>query len=113
MAEKFGGRALLTSKNPDENEIKAVSEKAADADSIVISTYNGHLQPGQLELVRALAEKQLPVAVVALRNPYDLAELPENAVGIAAWDNSLMTLKVLEEMFRGEWQPTGNLPIRL
>lgn len=113
MAEKFGGRALLTSKNPDENEIRAVSEKAAGADSIVISTYNGHLQPGQLELVRALAEKQLPVAVVALRNPYDLAELPENAVGIAAWDNSLMTLKVLEEMFRGEWQPTGSLPIRL
>lgn len=113
MAESFGGRALTASRNPDEKEIARILSAAEGADSIVISTYNAHLQPGQRELVRVLSEKGLPLLAVALRNPYDLADLPENVTGIAGWDNSLETLGLLKELLKGEWTPEGRLPIQL
>lgn len=113
LAERFGARGFVTSKDPDAKEISRVISAAEGADNIVVSTYNGHLQPGQGKLVEALAGKGIPVLVAALRNPYDLAKLPENAVGIAAWDNSLETLELLAELFRGEWIPAGRMPVRL
>lgn len=113
MAEKFGGTARVSSKNPDEKEISSILSAAEKADNIVVSAYNGHLQTGQMELIRALSGKGVPVAVIALRNPYDLENLPENVTGIAAWDNSLETLELLEELLRGQWTSEGTLPIRL
>lgn len=113
MAEKFGGKAQLTSKNPDENEISAILSAAEGADSIVVSTYNSYMQPGQMELIRALSGKKVPLLVAALRNPYDLADLPENAAGIAAWDNTPETLELLEEVFRGQYVPEGKLPLKI
>lgn len=113
MKERFGGKAVVSSKDPDRKEIDDILTAAEGADSIVVSTYNAHLQPGQMELVRALAKKGVPMIVTALRNPYELAQLPEGVTGIAAWDNSLMTLEILAEVFRGDWKPTGKMPIRL
>ncbi len=55
--------------------------------SIVIGTYNGHLHPQQLEMVKALAQNSgKPVTVVALRNPYDLFPLPETIYTLAAYE---------------------------
>lgn len=113
MADKFGGRGLSASKNPEEKEIGEILSASEGADNIVISTYNGHLQPGQMKLIRALSAKGLPVLAVALRNPYDLAKLPENAAGIAAWDNSVETLELLAEVLGGKRLPEGRLPVRL
>lgn len=113
MKERFGGTAMAASKNPTPEEIRTILEAAEGADSIIISTYNAHLQPGQSELVETLSEKGVPTAVVALRNPYDLADLPKGVTGIAAWDNSVMTLEILEEVLRGEWKPAGRMPVRL
>ena len=51
----------------------------------MIGTYNGHLHPQQLEMVKALAQNSgKPVTVVALRNPYDLFPLPEPIYTLAA-----------------------------
>lgn len=54
-----------------------------------------------------------PVMVIAMGNPYDLEGLSKNVTGIAAWDNSLMTLELLVEMLQGKWVPEGKLPIHL
>lgn len=113
LAKGFGARGLITSKDPDGAEISRVLSVLEGAESVVVSTYNGHLQPGQRKLVEALGEQGIPLLVVALRNPYDLADLPENATGIAAWDNSLETLELLTELLRGEWQPEGRMPVGL
>ena len=63
--------------------------------------------------MEALSGLGVPVVAVALYSPYDLKDLPEGVTGIAAWDNTPMTLQALEELFRGEWQPTGRMPIKL
>ena len=53
------------------------------------------------------------MTVVAMRNPYDLKMLPEGVTGIEAWDYLPQTLELLAEILRGEWKPTGKMPISI
>ncbi len=113
MAARLGGRGLVTSKDPGPEEIRAAVEAARGSTSIFANTYNGHLFPGQLELVRALSGLGVPMAATALRDPYDLRSVPEGAAAIAAWDYALPTLEVLVPVLSGKEVPAGRLPVAL
>lgn len=112
MKAAFGAPGLVTSKNPDVEEIAAVVKQAEGWEQIVFSTCNGHLFQGQIALAEALAKTGKPLTVVALRNPYDIPLLPECACKIAAFDYTTPALAALEEVFRGG-EMTGILPVRL
>ena len=112
MASVFGGRAMVTSKDPDTAEIRAAAEAAASCNRIVLGTSNAHLFRGQLALAKALAATGKELTVVTLRNPYDIPLLPECACKIAAYDYSAPCFRGLEEVFRGG-AVTGRLPVTL
>jgi len=112
MAEAFGGGAAVTSRNPDEEEIRSVAEAASRYERIVLGTVNAHLSRGQLALAEALAATGKPLTVVTLRNPYDIPLLPECACKIAAYEYSVACFKGLEAVFRGG-EMTGVLPVKL
>ena len=112
MAAAFGGKAVVTSKDPEEAEIRAVAEEASRYDRIVLGTCNAHLFRGQLALAKALAETGKELTVVTLRNPYDLPLLPDQACKIAAYDYTTPCFRALEEVFRGGAM-TGRLPVKL
>ena len=112
MAKAFGGTGLVTAKDPTDAEIQQAVAQAKAFDSIVMSTCNGHLFPGQLALARALAELGKPMMVVALRNPYDIPALPDCACKLACYDYSVPALKALAAVFRGE-KATGVSPVAL
>lgn len=112
MARIFGGKSLVTSKDPDGAEIRRAVAQAEGCGKIILGTCNGHLFRGQLELARALAETGKPMAVAALRNPYDLAELPEGLWKLACYDYSQPALLALAEVFRGG-PAEGSCPVEL
>lgn len=113
MASRLGGRGLVTAKDPGPEEIRRAADAARGSTSIFVNTYNGHLFPGQLELVRALGELGVPMAVTALRDPYDLRHVPEGAAAVAAWDYAVPTLEVLAPILAGKSAPAGRLPVDL
>lgn len=113
MARELGGTALVTAKDPDSGQIAAAVKAAAGASAVIVNTYNGHLFPGQLALVRALGETGLPMAAVALRDPYDLRAVPARAAAIAAWDYSPMTLRALAPVLAGRRPASGRVPVKL
>ena len=112
MAKAFGATGLITSKDPDAEEIQKVAAQAAAYDQIVLSTCNGHLFKGQIALAEALAATGKPLTVVALRNPYDISMLPDCACKIAAYDYTTPAFRALEEIFRGG-EMTGVAPVAL
>ena len=112
MAAAFGGKAMVTSKDPDEAEINAVVAASAPYAQIVLGTSNAHLLRGQLDLAHALARTGKELIVVALRNPYDIPLLPDCACKIAAYDYSAPCFRALEEVFRGG-AASGILPVKL
>ncbi len=113
MAARLRGTCFDVSADPEEAQIAEAVERARGASSIVVSLFAARAQEGQQRLVRELTALGVPVIAVALYSPYDLKDLPAGVTGIAAWDNTPMTLQALEELFRGGWQPTGRMPIKL
>ena len=112
MSKAFHAQGVVTSKDPDAQEIDAVAAQAARFDQIILNTCNGHLFQGQIALAKALAQTGKPLTVVALRNPYDIPMLPDCRCKIAAYDYSTPAFQALEEVFRGG-EMTGKAPVSL
>lgn len=112
MAEAFGGGAMVTSRDPGEEEIHQAVRQAQRYSQVILNTCNGHLFRGQIALAEALAKTGKPLTAVALRNPYDIPLLPETACLIAAYDYTAPVFAALEEIFRGG-EMTGVLPVAL
>ena len=112
MANAFGAESFVTGKDPDEEEIRAALRQAENCEKIILGTCNGHLFRGQLALAEALAATGKPMAVAALRNPYDLSRLPETVWKLAAYDYAVPAFRALEDIFRGG-KATGVCPVKL
>lgn len=111
MAQALGGRALTTSDDPDAGEIAAAVQGAAESSCIVLGTCNAHLKPGQLALMEALGALGKPMVVVALRNPYDLRNLPQGAAGVAAWEYTVRALEALVPFLGKKREFAGQMPL--
>ncbi len=112
MGQAFGAKFLVTPKDPSPEEIRLAVQQAESGDKIVLGTCNAHLFRGQLALAQALAATGKPMAVVALRNPYDLSPLPDTLWKLAAYDYSEPALAALSEVLRGAL-PKGCCPVAL
>lgn len=112
MAAHFGAESLVTSKDPTAEEIQRAARQAAGAEKIVLGTCNGHLFPGQKALISALCDLHKPMAVVALRNPYDLSGLPEDIWKLCTYDYEEPALAAVAEVLSGG-AATGVCPVKL
>lgn len=110
LHDAFGGPYRVISRDPDAREIQETAEAAADCDKVVVATLNGHLHPGQLALVRALAQTGKRVMAVAMRNPYDLFALPEGVAKVAAYDFTPAARQAVIDVLRGG-ACMGRLPV--
>ena len=105
------GTALVTDKDPGDAEIAEVVSQAAAHSCIVLGTYNGHILQGQLRLAKALAATGLPMILVALRNPYDLRNMPDHVAALAGWEYTRPMFDALWPVLNGTARPTGKLPL--
>jgi len=114
FAEKFSGNYRETPVNPNAAEIAGIVSALPPVSSIVLGTYNGHINRGQIDLAIALSEaaqkRKVPFMVVALRNPWDLSLLPQGVYGLAAWEYSKKSFDAVAAVFRKEFNPSGSLP---
>jgi beta-N-acetylhexosaminidase len=114
FAAALGGSFLESPVNPESADIARLIAGISEASSIVLGTYNGHLNRGQLVYAGALNEEAkhrgIPFAVLALRNPWDISLLPDDVWGIALWEYSLQSFEAAAAAFRGEFVPNGRLP---
>ena len=94
---------------PGGDDIDRVVTMARSADVVVIGTTNLFAYPEQVELVKAIA-KSKPVAVVALRGPYDILSVPEVPAYLCAYDSREPSLTAAAEVLLGERKPSGSLP---
>ncbi|MCL2834069.1 MAG: beta-N-acetylhexosaminidase [Treponema sp.] len=90
FADKFGGSYIENSVNPDKAEIDHILSNRPQSSSIVLGTYNGHLNRGQIDLAAMLSQaaksRSIPFIAMALRNPVDLDLYPPDAYGMVLWE---------------------------
>lgn len=111
---RAGVREHKITTQPSYNEVDEILKNVSEEDQIIVCTYTsaGHLPKGQHHLVQKLSEKY-SLIVVALRNPYDLLEIPTPGSYICTYENTPAVVRALSLVLTGELQPTGRLPVSL
>ncbi|MFJ3716737.1 glycoside hydrolase family 3 N-terminal domain-containing protein [Streptomyces sp. NPDC090057] len=107
----FTATALSTGTAPSATVIGKAVAAAADADAVVVATYNVTAGSSQRTLVEQLLATGKPVVAVAVRNPYDVAQLPAVKGFLATYSWTDVELRAAARVIAGRVAPHGRLPV--
>ncbi|MFD1663513.1 glycoside hydrolase family 3 protein [Streptomyces caeni] len=107
----FTATALSTGTAPSKAAIARAVTAAGDADAVVVGTYNVGAASPQRTLVDQLLATGKPVIAVAVRNPYDVAQLPEVDACLASYSWTDVELRAAARVIAGRVRPRGRLPV--
>ncbi|AOS61128.1 glycoside hydrolase family 3 protein [Actinoalloteichus hymeniacidonis] len=104
---------LPTTTSPSETEIEEAVDSAADHDLAIALTNAAwnESKSGQLDLVRSLAESEVPLVAVATRDPYDAAYVDEATTWLATHSIGRQAMESLTKVVLGEIAPVGELAV--
>ncbi|MEU5535294.1 glycoside hydrolase family 3 protein [Streptomyces sp. NPDC020362] len=107
----FTATALSTGTAPSAATIARAEAAAQDADAVVVGTYNVTANSSQRPLVERLLATGRPVVAVAIRNPYDVAQLPAVKGYLASYSWTDVELRAAARVIAGRVDPRGRLPV--
>ncbi|MEU5110452.1 glycoside hydrolase family 3 N-terminal domain-containing protein [Streptomyces longwoodensis] len=107
----FTATALSTGTAPSAATIARAVAAAGEADAVVVATYNVTATSPQKTLVEQLLATGRPVVAVAVRNPYDVAQLPGVAAYLATYSWTDVELRAAARVIAGRVRPRGKLPV--
>lgn len=107
----FTATALSTGTAPSQAAIAQAVTAARDADAVVVGTYNVTAASSQRILVEQLLATGKPVVAVAIRNPYDVAQLPTVKGYLASYSWTDVELRAAARVIAGRVSPRGRLPV--
>ena len=99
MQQCFGGEAIECSMNTTEKEMQDCIDRAKGKSSLVVGTLNAHLQPGQCRLLEALSSLNIPLAHIALRNPYDLEKTSDEVFKLPLYEYTVRAMEKAKQYF--------------
>ncbi|WP_369259560.1 glycoside hydrolase family 3 protein [Streptomyces sp. R35] len=107
----FTATALSTGTAPSTATIAKAVAAARDANAVVVGTYNVTATGSQKTLVDQLVATGVPVIAIAIRNPYDVAQLPGVGACLAAYSWTDVELRAAARVIAGRRHPRGTLPV--
>ncbi|MFF4500075.1 glycoside hydrolase family 3 protein [Streptomyces sp. NPDC001401] len=107
----FTATALSTGTAPSAATIATAVAAAQDADAVVVGTYNLTSGSSQRTLVEQLVATGRPVVAIAIRNPYDVAQLPSATAHLASYSWTDVELRAAARVIAGKAAPRGKLPV--
>lgn len=93
--------------------LQAVLAQVATSDLLLLGTRNAHLLPEQLVQAKGLMQAVDRTIHLCLRNPYDALALPGAETVLCSCGDSTPSLEAIIDALRGEFVPTGRLPVPL
>ncbi|MEW1827917.1 glycoside hydrolase family 3 N-terminal domain-containing protein [Streptomyces sp. NPDC088196] len=107
----FTATALSTGTAPSAATVAKAVTAAGAADAVVVATYNVTAADAQKTLVGHLLATGKPVVAVAVRNPYDVAQLPSVSAYLASYSWTDVELRAAARVIAGRVRPRGRLPV--
>ncbi|MGW2828154.1 glycoside hydrolase family 3 protein [Streptomyces sp. NPDC001286] len=107
----FTATALSTGTAPSAATVAKAVTAAGDADAVVVATYNLTTTSSQKTLAEQLVATGRPVVAVAIRNPYDVAQLPSVKAHLASYSWTDVELRAAARVIAGKVAPRGRLPV--
>ncbi|MFE3324693.1 glycoside hydrolase family 3 protein [Streptomyces sp. NPDC059176] len=109
----FTTAALSTGTAPSAARIEEALTAAVGKDAVIVATYNVTPDSQQRTLVSSLIATRIPVVTVAIRNPYDIAQLVNYgpAASLATYSWTDVELRAAAGVIAGRGRPRGRLPV--
>ncbi|MGW1723040.1 glycoside hydrolase family 3 protein [Streptomyces sp. NPDC002306] len=107
----FTAKALSTGTAPSAAVVAQAVAAAGEVDAVVVGTYNVTGAGGQRTLVEHLLATGKPVVAIAVRNPYDIAQLPAVEAYLATYSWTDVELRAAARVIAGHVAPHGKLPV--
>ncbi|MEV7812003.1 glycoside hydrolase family 3 protein [Streptomyces flaveolus] len=107
----FTATALSTGASPSAAAIDQAVAAARDADAVIVATYNVTASSTQRTLVDRLLATGRPVVALAVRNPYDIAQLPSVRACLATYCWTDVEVRAAARVIAGRVRPRGKLPV--
>jgi beta-N-acetylhexosaminidase len=107
----FAVTVMSTGTLPSAERIADAVTAAADRDAVIIGTYNLAADNAQCRLVAALLAAGAVVVQIAMRNPYDIAHLPDVGAALATYSWTDVELRAAARVIAGRAEPRGRLPV--
>ncbi|MFJ8936246.1 glycoside hydrolase family 3 protein [Streptomyces sp. NPDC102365] len=107
----FTPTVLSTGTAPSAATVAKAVAAAQDADAVLVGTYNVTAASGQRTLVNQLLATGRPVVALAIRNPYDVAQLPDVKAYLASYSWTDVELRAAVRVLAGRVGPRGRLPV--
>ncbi|HZE40545.1 MAG TPA: glycoside hydrolase family 3 protein [Stackebrandtia sp.] len=105
--------AYNTGTDPSSSTIDSAVSKAKDADAVVVATQTVGAHPAQAALVKALAKSSTPVAVVSVKEPYDINQFPDVDTYVSTYSYTNVALDSAARVLTGAVNPSGKLPVTI
>lgn len=106
----FSATALSTGITPTAAKIDEAVAAAGGKDAVIVGTYNVSATSSQRTLVARLIATGVPVIVLAVRNPYDIAQLGGARAALAAYSWTDVELRAAARVIAGRADPGGGCP---
>ncbi|MET9561632.1 glycoside hydrolase family 3 protein [Streptomyces tauricus] len=107
----FTPTVLSTGTVPSAATVAKAVAAAQDADAVLVGTYNVTAASAQRTLVNQLLATGRPVVALAIRNPYDVAQLPDVKAYLASYSWTDVELRAAVRVLAGRVGPRGRLPV--
>ncbi|MEU2283184.1 glycoside hydrolase family 3 protein [Streptomyces sp. NPDC013178] len=107
----FTATALSTGTTPSTATIARAVTAAGEADAVVVATYDVTATSPQRTLVEQLLTTGRPLVAAAIRNPYDVAQLPTVKACLATYSWTDVELRAAARVIAGTVRPHGTLPV--
>ncbi|HIV57976.1 MAG TPA: glycoside hydrolase family 3 protein [Candidatus Stackebrandtia faecavium] len=102
-----------TGTEPDQAAIDKAVADAAGADVVVAVTREVAAYPNQAKLVKALDASGVPVAVVSVKEPYDINQFPDVETYVATYSYTDVAMGAAARGLCGVFNPSGKLPVMI
>jgi beta-N-acetylhexosaminidase len=99
--------------HPGASDVSRAVAAARDVDAVVVGTTDLFAYAEQRQLIAELSRERAPVVMVSLRGPYDIAQQPDVAAYLCAYDGREPSLVAATEVLIGERKPVGSLPVEI
>ena len=102
---------IVVGMAPSDAQIAGARAFAAGADAVVVGTIDAIRQPGQVDLVAAVAAAAPRTIAVAMRTPWDVARYPDGVPALCTYSILPDSLEALAGVLAGDLVPVGRLPV--
>jgi len=110
---RLSGTTLTIDAQPSSRQITDVINAAQDKRIVIVPVDDLNNNMNQLKLVQDLVEAGNPVIVIAHRNPFDVALLPEAVTVLVTYGFNPPVRDALANVLSGKIEPSGVLPVTL